>query len=231
MRKAGLYCLGGPLPCCWAPASATPRSASRWWSATAPTSTPTGWTIHSPMRAACATSSPSSVSTSCSARTSASRRSSARSATSPTRHRTRTSRWCISPATGRRSATRPMWCRSTRRCSSLAAVPYELVPVETLIGELRRAKGLRIAILDACRDNASERELKRTATRGGQATRGLARVKNAGGADSRLRHPVHGDGGRRPGQRRQPASPARCSSTSTPPVSTSRSCSSGSAGT
>ena len=40
--------------------------------------------------------------------------------------------------------------------ASLGGVPYELVPVETLIGELRRAKGLRIAILDACRDNAAE---------------------------------------------------------------------------
>ena len=65
--------------------------------------------------------------------------------------------------------------------ASLARVPYELVPVETLIGELRRAKGLRIAILDACRDNAAERELKRTASRGGEVTRGLARVENSEG--------------------------------------------------
>jgi formylglycine-generating enzyme required for sulfatase activity len=65
--------------------------------------------------------------------------------------------------------------------SSLPEVPYELVPVETLIGELRRAKGLRIAILDACRDNAAERELKRTAARGGEISRGLARVKNPEG--------------------------------------------------
>src|SRR5215475_65772 len=36
--------------------------------------------------------------------------------------------------------------------SSLGEVPYQLVQVETLVGELRRAKGLRIAILDACRD-------------------------------------------------------------------------------
>src|SRR5262249_40409301 len=61
--------------------------------------------------------------------------------------------------------------------SSLARVPYELVQVETLIGELRRAKGLRIAILDACRDNKAEQNLKRVATRGGDATRGLGRVK------------------------------------------------------
>ena len=67
------------------------------------------------------------------------------------------------------------------RFSSLAAVPYELVPIEALIGELRRAKGLRIAILDACRDNAAERNLKRVAARGGEITRGLARVKNPEG--------------------------------------------------
>ena len=47
--------------------------------------------------------------------------------------------------------------------SSLPQVPHELVPVETLVGDLRRAKGVRIAILDACRDNAAERELKRQA--------------------------------------------------------------------
>ena len=67
--------------------------------------------------------------------------------------------------------------------SSLARVPYELVPVETLIGELRHAKGLRIAILDACRDNAAERNLKRVAASrgGGEPTRGLARVRNPEG--------------------------------------------------
>lgn len=65
--------------------------------------------------------------------------------------------------------------------SSLGRMPYELVPVETLIGELRRAKGLRIAILDACRDNGAEHELKRVAARGGEVTRGLARVGNPEG--------------------------------------------------
>jgi uncharacterized caspase-like protein len=68
------------------------------------------------------------------------------------------------------------------RFSSLAGMPYELVPVETLIGELRRARGLRIAILDACRDNTAERNLKRVAVRGGDViTRGLARVANPDG--------------------------------------------------
>ncbi len=66
--------------------------------------------------------------------------------------------------------------------ASLGRVAYELVPVETLIGELRQAKGVRIAILDACRDNGAERELKRqVAARGGPVTRGLAPMKNPDG--------------------------------------------------
>jgi formylglycine-generating enzyme required for sulfatase activity len=63
--------------------------------------------------------------------------------------------------------------------ASLDEAPYELVSVETLIGELRRAKGVRIAILDACRDNAAEQALKRS--RGGPPTRGLAPPKNPAG--------------------------------------------------
>jgi uncharacterized caspase-like protein len=65
--------------------------------------------------------------------------------------------------------------------SSLGQVPYELVPVETLIGELRQAKGVRIAILDACRDNVAEQALKRQASRGGAVTRGLAPISNPSG--------------------------------------------------
>jgi formylglycine-generating enzyme required for sulfatase activity len=65
--------------------------------------------------------------------------------------------------------------------SSLEQAPYDLVPVEMLIGELRRVNGVRIAILDACRDNAAERELKKQATRGGEVSRGLAPVKNPEG--------------------------------------------------
>jgi hypothetical protein len=65
--------------------------------------------------------------------------------------------------------------------ASADEVPYQLVAVETLIGELRRAKGVRIAILDACRDNAAELDLKRRATRGGPAPRGLAPMKNPSG--------------------------------------------------
>lgn len=67
-------------------------------------------------------------------------------------------------------------------------MPYELVPVEALIGELRHAKGVRIAILDACRDNKEEAELKRRDAqqrgllgRGLVPTRGLAKLQNADG--------------------------------------------------
>lgn len=65
--------------------------------------------------------------------------------------------------------------------ASLEDVPYEMLPLETLIGELRRAKGVRVAIVDACRDNAAERILKREAMRGGTVSRGLAPVKNPAG--------------------------------------------------
>lgn len=65
--------------------------------------------------------------------------------------------------------------------SNLSQVPYELVAVETLIGELRQVKGVRIVILDACRDNAAEQELKRQAARGGPVARGLAPIRNAAG--------------------------------------------------
>jgi formylglycine-generating enzyme required for sulfatase activity len=65
--------------------------------------------------------------------------------------------------------------------SSLAQVPHELVPVDALIGELHRVKGVRIAILDACRDNNAERQLKRVTAGGGDVTRGLGRTKHSEG--------------------------------------------------
>jgi hypothetical protein len=65
--------------------------------------------------------------------------------------------------------------------ASLDQMPYELVPVETLIGELRQVKGVRIAILDACRDNEAELELKRKAANRGHVTRGLELTKNSDG--------------------------------------------------
>jgi tetratricopeptide (TPR) repeat protein len=65
---------------------------------------------------------------------------------------------------------------------SLSAIPYELVKVEDFIGELRRARGVRIALIDACRDNDADLALKgTTGTKGVGQTRGLARVSNADG--------------------------------------------------
>ena len=51
------------------------------------------------------------------------------------------------------------------RFDSVDQMAYELVPLESMIGELRRAKGVRIAIVDACRDNGAEKDLKRTEAR------------------------------------------------------------------
>lgn len=70
------------------------------------------------------------------------------------------------------------------RYDSLEQVKHELMPMEEMVGELRRAKGVRIAVLDACRDNEAEQQLKqRVVTRGvgGGATRGLARIGNPEG--------------------------------------------------
>jgi uncharacterized caspase-like protein len=67
------------------------------------------------------------------------------------------------------------------RFDSLDQMPYELAPLEAMVGELRKAKGVRIAIVDACRDNAAERDLKRQDARGGEITRGLAPPRNPDG--------------------------------------------------
>ncbi len=61
----------------------------------------------------------------------------------------------------------------------LDEMPAELVTIEELIGDLRRAKSVRIAILDACRDNGAEQALKRS--RGGAPSRGLAPPRNPAG--------------------------------------------------
>jgi uncharacterized caspase-like protein len=62
---------------------------------------------------------------------------------------------------------------------SLAEMPAELVAMEELIGDLRRAKSVRIAILDACRDNGAEQALKQS--RAVAPSRGLAPPKNPAG--------------------------------------------------
>jgi hypothetical protein len=53
---------------------------------------------------------------------------------------------------------------------------YELVTLDAMVGELRRAKGIGIAIFDACRDNGAEQRLKR-----GMSSRGAAAVDRRGG--------------------------------------------------
>src|SRR5262249_24539990 len=67
------------------------------------------------------------------------------------------------------------------RFDSIDQMPYELSPLEAMVSELRKAKGVRIAIVDACRDNSVERDLKRQDARGGEITLGLARLRNPEG--------------------------------------------------
>ena len=67
------------------------------------------------------------------------------------------------------------------RFESIDQMPYELEPLENMIGELRKAKGVRIAIVDACRDNGAEQSLKRNNARGGEISRGLAPPRNPDG--------------------------------------------------
>lgn len=71
---------------------------------------------------------------------------------------------------------------------NLENIPNELIQVESLVAEMRRAKGVRLVILDACRDNQREVELRRQeaalrgeAKRGGDVTRGLAKLQNPNG--------------------------------------------------
>jgi uncharacterized caspase-like protein len=90
-------------------------------------------------------------------------------------------RWFILPATARPFGDTPYVAPVDAEFSSLGQMPYELVPVETLIGALRQAKGVRIAILDACRDNATEQALKPQSSRGGAVTGGLAPIRNPSG--------------------------------------------------
>ena len=66
--------------------------------------------------------------------------------------------------------------------TNLESMSYELVALDAMVGELRRAKGVGIAIFDACRDNGAEQRLKRGASsRGGEASRGLAPPANTDG--------------------------------------------------
>lgn len=64
-----------------------------------------------------------------------------------------------------------------------ATARRELLRLDDLLADLRRAKGVRIAIIDACRDNEAEQQLKRllARTRGTSVTRGLALPADRGG--------------------------------------------------
>jgi hypothetical protein len=66
--------------------------------------------------------------------------------------------------------------------TNLDGMRFELVALDAMVGELRRTRGVGIAIFDACRDNAAEQQLKRTqASRGGGASRGLVPPGNTDG--------------------------------------------------
>lgn len=69
------------------------------------------------------------------------------------------------------------------KLESEATVPYELARVDDVLDELRRASGVRVAILDACRDNPLASRLKAATarSRGGTPSRGLARIANTEG--------------------------------------------------
>ena len=59
-----------------------------------------------------------------------------------------------------------------------AGLPYEMERLDDVVAEMGRASGVRIVVLDACRDNPLDEQLKRSVarTRGGGVTRGLAPV-------------------------------------------------------
>jgi uncharacterized caspase-like protein len=64
-----------------------------------------------------------------------------------------------------------------------ADLPYEMAKLNDMLADMGRVKAVRIAVLDACRDNPLEDRLKRSIalTRGGAQTRGLARLERADG--------------------------------------------------
>ncbi len=64
-----------------------------------------------------------------------------------------------------------------------ADLPYEMAKVDDVIADMSRVKGVRLVILDACRDNPLEANLKRTVarTRNIAQTRGLARMTRTQG--------------------------------------------------
>ena len=64
-----------------------------------------------------------------------------------------------------------------------ADVPYEMARLDDILAELSRVDGVRIVVLDSCRNNPLEQRLKSTLarTRGVELTRGLARIDRTQG--------------------------------------------------
>ena len=64
-----------------------------------------------------------------------------------------------------------------------ADLPYEMAKVDDVLADMARVKGVRMMVLDACRDNPLDASLKRSAarTRNVPATRGLARIARTKG--------------------------------------------------
>lgn len=64
-----------------------------------------------------------------------------------------------------------------------ADLPYEMAKVDDVLADMARVKGVRIVVLDACRDNPLEASLKRSVsrTRNIPMTRGLARITRTQG--------------------------------------------------
>lgn len=88
--------------------------------------------------------------------------------------------------------------------SEIRKTVRQLIPVEDVLARLREAKGVRIALIDACRDNAVEQALKQAAA-GTKAmqSRGLGRVSGADGmivmyAAQHLQTAADGDDGHSP---------------------------------
>lgn len=64
-----------------------------------------------------------------------------------------------------------------------ADLPYEMAKVDDVLADMARVNGVRMMVLDACRDNPLDASLKRSAsrTRNVPATRGLARIARTKG--------------------------------------------------
>lgn len=59
-------------------------------------------------------------------------------------------------------------------------LPFEAISLDTVLGTVERARGLRMIVLDACRNNPFARSMRRSATTRATVTRGLADVEVTG---------------------------------------------------